>query len=119
METRTENKLTKRLNAGYRAWSALLCWLSYVSVSLFESHMLDVRPCYGGIFISGSALFGMSGVRVDATNFDALERQIASHKHGVPFPFRQGDAWAIVPARYFHLFRQKVGENIAAWRSTW
>lgn len=117
METSTDVKDMKRSNIVQRAWAALLCWLSYVSVDMFESHMLVVTPCCGGIFISGSALSGMSGVTVSASNFDALERQLERHKPGVPFPFRRGASWAIVPARYFRLFRRLVSEAIAAWRS--
>lgn len=117
METRTENKAVKRPNVFYRVWSALLCWLSYASVSMFESHMLVVLPCDNGIFITGSALAGVSGVTVSSDNFDALERQLARHKPGVPFPFKQGSSWGIVPARYLRLLTRQVHDAVAAWRS--
>lgn len=117
METSTENKPTKRPNAFYRAGGALLCWLSYASVSMFESHMLVVLPCDNGIFISGSALAGVSGVTVSSDNFDVLLRQLAGHKPGVPFPFKQGGSWGIVPARYLRLLTQQVHDVVAAWRS--
>lgn len=117
METSTDRKLVKRPNVFVRMWRGVLRRLSYVGVAMFESHMIVVVPCERGIMISGAALSGASGVTVNVDNFNALERQLASHDPEVPFPFKQGSSWACVPPRFFRLLSREVRDAIAAWRS--